>query len=398
MGVWLSIVLAIGFISVYAWQITEESRQLADALAATELVLAREQHLSQLDGLAAAAAHELGTPLSTISVIATRTRTRDRSDIAARRRRPAAARAGAALPRHSRQAHRAVRPRRAVRPHAAVDADRGSGGAAPRISASPSTCSCRATGHRAGRPRATRRSSTASATCWRTPSISRASSVEVDASVDRRRSRRRDLRRRPGLRAGHAGPDRRALCSRPQAAAACTRPAIPASAWRFVHRQDPAGTIGRSVRHRWRFRSQRGQRCPERGAIVERPLAAASIRLVGAAVASLEQKAAKRHMYIRPAHGTAAMTAHCYRRPICGRALAADRRGRQVVSGAAGARHGSAAASRSPPRVRLRRLACRSSKSAAGLRRGRYAARRRQRPRRDLGAEAPARPTRAASC
>jgi two-component system, sensor histidine kinase RegB len=34
-------------------------------------VLAREQHLSQLDGLAAAAAHELGTPLATITVIAT---------------------------------------------------------------------------------------------------------------------------------------------------------------------------------------------------------------------------------------------------------------------------------------------------------------------------------------
>ncbi|HEX9073633.1 MAG TPA: ActS/PrrB/RegB family redox-sensitive histidine kinase [Pseudolabrys sp.] len=70
MGVWLCILLAIGFIGVYAWQITEESRQLSDALAATELVLTREQHLSQLDGLAAAAAHELGTPLSTISVIA----------------------------------------------------------------------------------------------------------------------------------------------------------------------------------------------------------------------------------------------------------------------------------------------------------------------------------------
>src|SRR6185437_13510315 len=54
----------------YAWQITEEAHQLSDALASTELVLAREQHLSQLDGLAAAAAHELGTPLSTISVIA----------------------------------------------------------------------------------------------------------------------------------------------------------------------------------------------------------------------------------------------------------------------------------------------------------------------------------------
>jgi two-component system sensor histidine kinase RegB len=60
----------MGFIGVYAWQITEEARLLANALAATELVLAREQHLSQLDGLAAAAAHELGTPLSTITVIA----------------------------------------------------------------------------------------------------------------------------------------------------------------------------------------------------------------------------------------------------------------------------------------------------------------------------------------
>jgi two-component system sensor histidine kinase RegB len=70
MGVWLCILLAIGFIGVYAWQIAEESRQLSAALASTELVLAREQHLSQLDGLAAAAAHELGTPLSTISVIA----------------------------------------------------------------------------------------------------------------------------------------------------------------------------------------------------------------------------------------------------------------------------------------------------------------------------------------
>jgi two-component system, sensor histidine kinase RegB len=70
-GVWLATLLALGFIAVHAWQLSEESRQLADALAATELVLAREQHLSQIDGLAAAAAHELGTPLSTITVIAT---------------------------------------------------------------------------------------------------------------------------------------------------------------------------------------------------------------------------------------------------------------------------------------------------------------------------------------
>jgi two-component system sensor histidine kinase RegB len=68
-GVWLSILLAIGYIGVYTWQVAEEARQLSDALGATELALAREQHLSQLDGLAAAAAHELGTPLSTITVV-----------------------------------------------------------------------------------------------------------------------------------------------------------------------------------------------------------------------------------------------------------------------------------------------------------------------------------------
>jgi two-component system, sensor histidine kinase RegB len=70
LGNWLSILLAIGFIGAYAWQISEETRRLADALTATELALAREQHISQLDGLAAAAAHELATPLSTITVVA----------------------------------------------------------------------------------------------------------------------------------------------------------------------------------------------------------------------------------------------------------------------------------------------------------------------------------------
>jgi two-component system, sensor histidine kinase RegB len=69
LGVWLSIALAIGVTGLYAFQVTEEARKLSDALAATELVLAREQHLTQLDGLAAAAAHELGTPLATIVLI-----------------------------------------------------------------------------------------------------------------------------------------------------------------------------------------------------------------------------------------------------------------------------------------------------------------------------------------
>jgi len=68
-GIWTAILLGTAFIGVYAWRVAEESRQLAQALAAIELVLAREQHLSQLDGLAAAAAHELGTPLATIALV-----------------------------------------------------------------------------------------------------------------------------------------------------------------------------------------------------------------------------------------------------------------------------------------------------------------------------------------
>src|SRR6201995_1703662 len=69
LGVWLSIAVSIVFPSLYACQVAEESRQLSDALAATELVLAREQHLTQIDVLAAAPAHELGTPRSTIFLI-----------------------------------------------------------------------------------------------------------------------------------------------------------------------------------------------------------------------------------------------------------------------------------------------------------------------------------------
>jgi two-component system sensor histidine kinase RegB len=68
-AVWISTIVAIAVTSLYAFQATEQSRKLSDALAAAELVLTREQHLTQLDGLAAAAAHELGTPLSTITLI-----------------------------------------------------------------------------------------------------------------------------------------------------------------------------------------------------------------------------------------------------------------------------------------------------------------------------------------
>lgn len=70
LGMWCSIVSMMAFAAFYAYRVSRESSLLADALTATELILQREKHLHQLDGLAAAAAHELGTPLATISVVA----------------------------------------------------------------------------------------------------------------------------------------------------------------------------------------------------------------------------------------------------------------------------------------------------------------------------------------
>jgi two-component system, sensor histidine kinase RegB len=69
-GTLASVMASLIFTSIYVWRVAEEARLLAGALAATELVLQREQHINTLDGLAAAAAHELGTPLATIMLVA----------------------------------------------------------------------------------------------------------------------------------------------------------------------------------------------------------------------------------------------------------------------------------------------------------------------------------------
>lgn len=69
MGAWATVVSGILFIGLYSWRTSEEGRRMAEALAAAETVLAREQRLLALDGLAAAAAHGLGTPLATIAVV-----------------------------------------------------------------------------------------------------------------------------------------------------------------------------------------------------------------------------------------------------------------------------------------------------------------------------------------
>ena len=83
-GIWVALTCGVLFISTYTNRVAYEARQLADALTATELVLSREQHLSALDGLAAAAAHELGTPLATIALAAREMQT-DTTDMRALR-------------------------------------------------------------------------------------------------------------------------------------------------------------------------------------------------------------------------------------------------------------------------------------------------------------------------
>ena len=70
LGFFAAIFACTIFLAVYAWRLSHEARQMSVALSATELVLAREQQLHALDGLAAAAAHELGTPLGTIVLVA----------------------------------------------------------------------------------------------------------------------------------------------------------------------------------------------------------------------------------------------------------------------------------------------------------------------------------------
>jgi two-component system sensor histidine kinase RegB len=69
-GQMVGLAVATLFIAAYAWSLSNAQRRMLDAMAATQAALAREQRLAALGGLAAAAAHELGSPLSTIAVVA----------------------------------------------------------------------------------------------------------------------------------------------------------------------------------------------------------------------------------------------------------------------------------------------------------------------------------------
>lgn len=68
-GFWLAIVIGIVFLGLYSRRIATEMRSMSDALLATQMALAREQKLTDLGGVVAAAAHELGTPLATIKLV-----------------------------------------------------------------------------------------------------------------------------------------------------------------------------------------------------------------------------------------------------------------------------------------------------------------------------------------
>ena len=70
-SVWASLVVAVVFVALFMQWVVEQARSLSDDLLTSQLALERERQVSAVGGLAAAAAHELGTPLATITLIAT---------------------------------------------------------------------------------------------------------------------------------------------------------------------------------------------------------------------------------------------------------------------------------------------------------------------------------------
>ncbi|PKP62723.1 MAG: two-component sensor histidine kinase, partial [Alphaproteobacteria bacterium HGW-Alphaproteobacteria-8] len=69
LGIWGAITVGIAFMALYTRRIGMETARMAEALTAAQLALSREQRLTAIGALAAAAAHELGTPLATIKLI-----------------------------------------------------------------------------------------------------------------------------------------------------------------------------------------------------------------------------------------------------------------------------------------------------------------------------------------
>ncbi len=70
-GTWASLAIGIVFLAIYARRVTGETFRMSQALTATQMALDREQRITALGGVVAAAAHELGTPLATIKLVST---------------------------------------------------------------------------------------------------------------------------------------------------------------------------------------------------------------------------------------------------------------------------------------------------------------------------------------
>ncbi|MEM1164353.1 MAG: ActS/PrrB/RegB family redox-sensitive histidine kinase, partial [Pseudomonadota bacterium] len=70
-GFWMAIIIGLAFLASYARRVSAEIHAMSDALLATQMALVREQKLTDLGGVVAAAAHELGTPLATIKLVST---------------------------------------------------------------------------------------------------------------------------------------------------------------------------------------------------------------------------------------------------------------------------------------------------------------------------------------
>lgn len=68
-GFWVAILIGTVFLGLYERRVTTEIDSMSEALLATQMALSREQKLTDLGGVVAAAAHELGTPLATIKLV-----------------------------------------------------------------------------------------------------------------------------------------------------------------------------------------------------------------------------------------------------------------------------------------------------------------------------------------
>jgi two-component system sensor histidine kinase RegB len=70
LGLALALCTTIVFLAIYSQRLAIESAQRSEAFNVLQQIFLREQELKSLGGLAAASAHELGTPLNTISLVA----------------------------------------------------------------------------------------------------------------------------------------------------------------------------------------------------------------------------------------------------------------------------------------------------------------------------------------